>query len=123
MKNWKPLFFENSKIPVWLSKVTPIEISAITLFCFVFSRGDISEKTRRHETIHFQQFLETFVLGFIVIYFFDFLWAALVKKKGFSRESYLSIRFEQEAHACDDYDRYLDERLRYSWNTYPLGGN
>jgi len=27
MKNWKPLFIENSKIPVWLSKVAPIKMT------------------------------------------------------------------------------------------------
>ena len=65
MRSWKPWFFENSKIPVWLSKITPIEINAITLFFFVFSRGELSDRTKRHETIHFQQFLETAVVGFI----------------------------------------------------------
>jgi hypothetical protein len=58
MRNWKPIFVENSKIPIWLSKIAPIEIGAITLGFIVFSRGEISERTKRHETIHFQQFLE-----------------------------------------------------------------
>ena len=31
MKHWKPLFIENSKIPVWLSYIAPIDIGAITL--------------------------------------------------------------------------------------------
>ncbi len=51
----KPIFIENSKIPVWLSKLAPIEISAITLGPIVLSRGKISEKTKLHETIHFMQ--------------------------------------------------------------------
>ena len=122
MKHLKPFFFENSKIPVWLSKFAPIEISAITLFCFVFSRGSISEETKRHETIHFQQYLETFVLGFLLIYLFDYLWSALVRKKGFTRDSYLAIRFEQEAWECDKFINYLETRKRYSWLKYPLGG-
>ena len=53
MKNLKPIFIENSKIPVWLSKFAPITIGAIALFPFVFSRHSITEKTRTHETIHF----------------------------------------------------------------------
>ena len=28
MKNWKPFFIENSKIPVWLSYLAPINIGA-----------------------------------------------------------------------------------------------
>lgn len=120
MKHWKPIFIENSRIPVWLSKVAPIEINAITLFCFVLSRGEISERTRRHETIHFQQYLEMFIIGFLLIYFFDFLYLALIRKKGFSRDSYLAIRFEQEAHENDDFINYLDNRKRYAWRKYRL---
>ena len=122
LKNAKPLFFENSKVPVWLSKVAPIEINAITLGPLVFSRGVLSEKTKRHETIHYQQYLELLFIGFLIIYLYDFLYTALVKGKGFTRESYLAIRFEQEAWHCDDYINYLDTRTRYAWRRYPLGG-
>jgi hypothetical protein len=118
----KPFFFENSRVPVWLSKVAPIEISAITLGPFVFSRGVLSEKTKRHETIHYRQYLELLFIGFLVIYLFDFLYAAIIKRKGFTRDSYLAIRFEQEAWQCDDYINYLDTREHYAWMCYPLGG-
>lgn len=121
-KKAKPFFFENSKVPVWLSKLAPIEINAITLGPFVFSRGEISEKTKRHETIHYQQYIELLFIGFLVIYVFDFLYAAVIKKKGFTRDAYLAIRFEQEAWHCDDYFNYLDIRRAYAWRDYPLGG-
>jgi len=118
-----PIFLENSKIPVILSKFTPIEIWAITLGPIVLCRGELSEKTKRHETIHYRQYLETLFIGFIIIYLFDFLYAVFIAKKGFSRESYLAIRFEQEAHHCDDFENYLDERVAFSWKNYPLGGD
>lgn len=121
-KNAKPFFFENSKVPVWLSKLAPIEISAITLGPLVYSRGVISEKTKRHETIHYQQYIELLFVGFLIIYVFDFLYAAIIKRKGFTRDSYLAIRFEQEAWQCDDYEDYLENRQRFSWLNYPLGG-
>ena len=121
-KNAKPFFFENSKVPVWLSKLAPIEISAITLGPLVFSRGVISEKTKRHETIHYQQYIELLFIGFLVIYLYDYLYAALIKRKGFTRASYLAIRFEQEAWQCDDYEDYLENRQRFAWRNYPLGG-
>lgn len=123
LKNAKPFFFENSKVPVWLSKVAPIEINAITLGPFVFSRGVLSEKTKRHETIHYQQYLELLFIGFLIIYLYDFLYAAIIKRKGFTRESYLAIRFEQEAWQCDDYTDYLENRESYAWIKYPLGGD
>ena len=69
MKNWKPLFIENSKIPVWLSKISPIEIWAITLGPIILSREEMNEQTKRHETIHFQQYLELLFIGFIILYF------------------------------------------------------
>jgi len=122
MKKLTPLFFEHSKVPAFLSKFAPIEIGAITLFCFVFSRGEISEETKRHETIHFQQYLETFVIGFLLIYILDYLWSALVRKKGFTRDSYLAIRFEQEAWAKDKHIDYLENRKRFAWLKYPFGG-
>ena len=43
MKLWKPWFIENSKIPVWLSYVAPIDIGAITLGPIVISRHEMSE--------------------------------------------------------------------------------
>lgn len=122
MRNLKPIFFENSRIPALLSKFAPIEIGAITLFCFVYSRGELSEETKRHETIHFQQYIETLVLGFLLIYAYDYLYAALIKRKGFTRDAYLAIRFEQEAWANDSDVNYLKNRVRFAWLTYSTGG-
>jgi len=119
----EPVFFENSKVPVWLSKFAPIEISAITLGLVVFARGTLSQRTKRHETIHYYQYLETFIIGFLLIYFFDYLYCAVIKKKGFTRDAYRSIRFEQEAYANDDDEEYLNNRIKYSWINYRLGGS
>jgi len=117
-----PIFIENSKIPVWLSKFSPININAITLGPIVLSRGVLSERVKRHETIHFMQYKELFFIGFLLIYLYDYLYAAIIKKKGFSRESYLAIRFEQEAYGNDYKEYYLDERKKFHWKSYPLGG-
>ena len=117
-----PKFYENSKIPKILSKFAPIDIWAITLGPFVFCRGELSERTKRHETIHFLQYKELYYIGFLGIYVFDYLWAALVKKKGFTREAYLAIRFEQEAWSCDKTEDYLEKRKPFAWKDYPLGG-
>ena len=117
-----PIFIENSKIPVWLSKIAPININAITLGPIVLSRGTLSERVKRHETIHFAQYKELFFIGFLLIYLYDYLYAAVVKKKGFSRESYLAIRFEQEAYDNDHNVDYLESREKYHWKNYPLGG-
>ena len=118
----EPLFFENSRVPVWLSKLAPIEINAITLGLFVFARGTLSERVKRHETIHFHQYKELWFIGFLLVYVYDYLYSAVIMKKGFTREAYLSIRFEQEAYGCDGEIDYLSSRSRWAWTQYPLGG-
>ncbi len=105
--------FENSRVPVWLSYLAPIEIGAITLFPFVFSRGEMSEETKRHETIHFQQYLETAVIGFLLLYLWDYAASILKGIKG--REAYRSIRAEVEAWDNDKDESYLANRKRWLW--------
>ena len=118
MKNWKPWFIENSKIPVWLSYVSPIEITAITLGPIVISRNEMSEVTKRHETIHFQQYIETGFIGFIFLYFGFWLWNLLKYSNG--EEAYYNIPFESEAYSNHEDESYLENRKRYSWIYYTL---
>ena len=113
MRNLKPIMFENSKVPVLLSKFAPIEIGAITLFPFVFSRGEMSEETKRHETIHFQQYLETGIVGFLVLYLWDYMISLRKGVKG--PEAYRSIRAEVEAWNNDKDQDYLQNRKRWAW--------
>ena len=113
MRNWKPFFIENSRVPVWLSKFAPINIGVITLFFLVFSRSKISKVTKRHETIHFQQMLETGVIGFLVLYLFDYLHGFIKYRHG--AKAYRMIRAEQEAYDNELDVNYLATRPRFSW--------
>lgn len=114
MRNWKPMFFENSKVPVILSKVSPITIGAISLCGFVFSRGEMSERTKRHETIHFQQQLELLFIPFFLLY--GLLWViALFENKFDGTKAYLNIAFEREAYENDADADYLTNRKRFAW--------
>tara|TARA_B100000242_G_C43046288_1_gene488384 strand:+ start:2342 stop:2701 length:360 start_codon:yes stop_codon:yes gene_type:complete len=112
-RNWKPIFVENSAVPKILSKIAPIQIKAITLGFIVFVDGVMSERLKRHETIHFQQFLETLFIGFVFIYFWDYfvLWSSGMDKE----EAYRKIRAEKEAYRYDDEEGYLLVRKRYRW--------
>ena len=112
-KNWKPIFFENSKAVVLLSLLAPININAITLGFIVLSRGEMDENTKRHETIHFQQFLETGFIGFLILYFYDYLKNYLYFKNG--EIAYMQIRAEQEAYLNDTDEHYLANRKRWDW--------
>ena len=113
MKNWKPIFIENSRLPKLLSYVAPIEIEAITLGLVVFSRGEIDPKTRQHETIHFQQFLETLFAGFFLLYLYDFIKNYIRFRDG--ALAYYNIRAEKEAYQHDETEGYLQARKRWRW--------
>ena len=54
----KPWFVENSKLPIILSYLAPIDIYAIAFGPLVWCRGVMDEETRNHETIHYHQQLE-----------------------------------------------------------------
>lgn len=118
MKNWKPIVFENSKIPVWLTKITPIEVWAVSIFIFVFCRGELDDTTRVHETIHFQQQLELLFVFQWVLYAFFWLFG-LIKYRS-ATKAYYGNPFEQEAYNGAPVTNYLQERKRYSWWKYKV---
>jgi hypothetical protein len=112
-----PIFIENSRVPILLSKISPINIYAISLIFFVFCRGELNETTRRHETIHFRQWLELLIIGFACLYLVSWLWFRLIKR--YSGDSaYRSIPFEQEAYGNQDDPYYLENRRPYAWVKY-----
>jgi hypothetical protein len=113
MKNWKPIFIENSKIPVWLSYIAPINIWAISIGWFVWCKGTMSEVTKRHETIHFQQQLELAFAGQWILYGLSWLYG-LWKYKD-SAVAYRENVFEREAYSNDYIEDYLETRPRYAW--------
>lgn len=112
-RNSKPWFFENSKIPVILSYFTPITIGAITIGPLVFSRGEMSDVTKNHESIHWQQYIETGIIGFILLYYSFYLLNLLKFRDG--KLAYYMIPFEREAYDNDHDLDYLQVRKRYSW--------
>jgi len=113
MKSWRPIIIENSFVPKFLSYFAPIDISGITLGFVVFIRGRADERLRRHETIHFQQYLETLFIGFLIIYLYDYIYNLILFKDG--GVAYRMIRAEVEAYDNDVDINYLENRVRYEW--------
>ena len=110
----KPIIIQNSKIPVYLSIF--INIGAITLFPFIISRGEMSETTIRHETIHIEQQKELLVVFFYVLYVWYWL---LGKVKGMNNDdAYMNIPFELEAYSQMHDEDYLSKRKRHAWREY-----
>jgi len=112
----EPWIFENSKLPVWLSKISPIEIHAISLGCFVFSKGKVSKMTRRHETIHYHQQIELLFVGFWIMYAF-FWWQGLIRYRN-GKEAYRQNPFEREAYDNERKYTYLKKRPLWNWVQY-----
>ena len=118
LKLSRPWFFENSKIPFWLSKVAPIDIWAITLGPVVVCKGEMNEQTKRHETIHWQQYIELGIIGFPVLYLI--YWLVGLWKYRSGKIAYAMIPFEQEAYGNDMDIGYLYKRERYNWWWYKI---
>jgi len=108
-----PIFFENSKIPVWLSKLSPININAITLGPFVFSRGTISQTTKQHEAIHWEQYKECLIIPFLILYGTFYIINLCKGMKG--SLAYYKIPFEVEAYKHQASPDYLKNRRLYEW--------
>ena len=96
--------------------LAPIEIEAITLGPIVISRDKIGQVTKNHEAIHFQQYLETLFIGFLLVYLWDWLMGLFKYRDG--HKAYVSIRAEQEAYRHQQDLTYLQTgRRRSAWLT------
>ena len=111
-----PIFIENSKVPVVLSKVAPIKIWAINIGPFVWCRGTLTEATKQHECIHWEQQKELLIFGFLALYAF-YYFKNLIKLKNGS-DAYRSIPFEMEAFRNEHVNNYIKIRKRYEWLRY-----
>ena len=113
-----PVFIENSNIPVWLSYISPIDIGAITLGPVVISRGTMSDITKNHETVHWRQYVETLIFGFLILY--PVFWVIGMIKYRDGAEAYRKIPFEQEAYENQGNPEYLESRKLYTWVKYSI---
>ena len=111
-----PVFRENSRVPVLLSKVSPISIGAISLGLFVFARGEMTKTTKRHETIHYLQWRELGFLGFLLLY--PLFWLVNLAKYRSGSVAYREIPFEREAYKHESDRGYLANRRAYAWLKY-----
>ena len=71
-------------------------------FIFISSKSKIKKNSQftydqilNHEKIHFVQCLETFIIGFYIIYLFEIICNYM--KYGNLWDAYINVRFEKEA--------------------------
>ena len=91
-----PYIVRDSKVPDWLAIF--VKPAAVTIWPFIFLakgvRGD--PELINHESIHIRQYNETLILGFLLMYLWDWLIGLLLYRD--ARKAYRRIRFEQEAY-------------------------
>ena len=111
-----PIVRRDSAIPRVLSVF--ISIGAITIWPFVFIRRGVEPSVRliRHETIHIRQYNELLVVGFWLVYLFDWL-RGLIKYRD-TDKAYRQIRMEQEAYENEYDETYLERRRHFAWWHY-----
>ena len=78
----------------------------------------MSDATKRHETIHWQQYIELGIIGFIILYFAYWLFGLIKYRDG--GIAYMQIPFEQEAYSNHNDVVYLLNRKRYNWWSYKI---
>ena len=84
----------------------------------ILLRPGVSKSTIRHELIHTPQWFELLIVGFPVVYVWDWL-RARPWRVGFW-PAYFRIRMEQEAFEYQDDETYLASRERFAWMNYTV---
>lgn len=86
------------------NKIIPFgRFNAITLYPFVFYKGNMNATTKRHEEIHGAQQKELLLIFFYLIYFFEWI-----------IKGYRGISFEKEAYNNENDPEYLKTRKHFA---------
>jgi hypothetical protein len=108
-----PIFFEDSKVPIFLSNFSPIDIWGISLGFAVFCRGKLSVSGKIHETIHYRQWAELGFIGFAILY--PAFWLINLCKGMSPADAYRYSPFEIEAYNNEHDLGYLFNRKLFAW--------
>lgn len=111
-----PLLIKSKLLTRLLSVV--ITVQAICLFPFIIMSDDLDEFQMNHELIHFEQQKELLVIGFYVLYLYDYIKGMILYKD--KAVAYYNIRFEQEAYQNQFNLGYVSERDKHSWKKYEV---
>lgn len=130
-------YYLSSKLAKWL--LFP-SCHTITLWCFIFTKKkELSEKTKRHETIHMMQWMEVTIAALIVfdllswlispywmivsplVYYVWYVVEWLIRLPfGDARRN---ILFEREAYDNDEDGKYIVNRELFNFLKYGKDSN
>jgi hypothetical protein len=106
-------------------KLFGFPVGAVALFPFIIVRDQKILENREyinHETIHIRQYIETLIVGLIVISLLQYFYALLILRKS-RTQAYYYMSHEQEAHQNDENLDYLKTRRWFSYYKYLLPKN
>ena len=83
-----------------------------------YSQREDQQDNHKHESIHIAQYIELLVIGFLILYLWDWV-RGLIKYKD-TNVAYRKIRLEQEAYEYQRSFTYLDKRERFAWKKYKV---
>lgn len=95
-----------------ISDINRFKVDGITIFPFIILRDDANDVVANHERIHFEQQVETLVVGFYVIYVLHYLYNRF---KYNHMKAYNNICFEKEANKNQHNLRYMYKRKKHVW--------
>lgn len=109
----------------------PVGYKALTIGPFIFVRKGtvLSGQDVNHEAIHWEQYKETLIIGFFLIYALEFICKFIspsltvnFKKPGrnYWNRVYHSLSMEREAYSHQDEPNYIGMRKHYAWLSYIL---
>ena len=97
--------------------IPPKGYKAITIGPYIFIKPGtkLSEKDYNHEAIHWEQYKETLVIGFFLIYVIEFIYKFIFVNRGEWKKTYHKLSMEKEAYLNQDNLDYIKNRKHYKW--------
>ena len=107
----------------------PTGYKAITLGPLIFVRKGtvLSDRDVNHEAIHWEQYKETFIIGFFLAYVIEFILKFILRSftielktdgRSYWNRVYHSLSMEREAYAHQDNPNYIRSRKHFAWIGY-----
>lgn len=101
----------------------PKGFKALTLGPFIFVKKGtaLNKKDLNHEAIHWEQYKELLIAGFLILYVLEYIvrfcipWLITEEGRRYSDRVYHSLSFEKEAYLHAEDMAYLKKRKHFNW--------
>lgn len=102
----KPLTIRTRRFP-------PGNYFAITIFPFIFHKGELTDSDLRHERTHLWQQMALLVVPFYLLYFI--FWIVNLIRYRDQHQAYRNIPFERSAYALEGEEKAKPLQMSFDW--------